>query len=68
MEAQNEGGDGEEGKLSDDGGSWESDIKTSSFNAMDRFEGAILNLGKSTDGNGEEGGLRKRHGPSLIKG
>jgi hypothetical protein len=46
VEAGSEGADGEEGKLSDDGGSWELYMKTSPSDAMERFEGGILNLGK----------------------
>lgn len=33
-------------KLSDDGGSWEHDMKTLSSNMMEIVEGGILNLGK----------------------
>ena len=67
MEAQDEGA-GDEVKLTDDGGSWESDMKTSSSDAMEIFDGAILILGRLTDGNGEEGRPRKRGTPSLRLG
>lgn len=61
VETQDEGA-GDEAKLTDDGGSWESDMKTSSSDTMEIFDGAILILGRLTDGNGEEGGLEKeRH-------
>ena len=46
VEAGREKADGKEGKLSDDGGSWKPDMKTSPSDAMERFEGGILNLGK----------------------
>jgi hypothetical protein len=59
VEARNEGAGGEEVKLLDDGGNWESDIKTSLSDAMERFDGDIMMLGKSTDGDGEEGRLEK---------
>ena len=34
-------------------------MKASSSEAMERFEGALLTLEKSIDGDGEEGGLEK---------
>jgi hypothetical protein len=39
----------------------------SSSDAIERFEGAILNLGKSTGGVGEEGGFEKEARTILKK-
>jgi len=59
--APDDGAGGEEVKQSDDSGSWSSDVKISSSDANERLDWVILRSGRSTDGDGEEGGLEKEH-------